>query len=64
MLLISTFYPGSCGLERLSRPTVDTQTQTDRIRWPILLYNLLFDTEGGFKDSVHENGAPYSVGYS
>ena len=64
LLLISTFYPGSCGLERLSRPTVDTQTQTDPTVGQFILNNVLFDTGGGFKDSVHENGAPYSVGYS
>ena len=64
MPLISTFYPGSCGLERLSRPTVNTQTQTDPTVGQFILNNVLFDTGGGFKDSVHENGAPYSVGYS
>ena len=43
---------------------VGIQMQPDRICCPIVLNNLLFDTGGGFKDSVHENGAPYSVGYS
>ena len=58
LLLISTFYPGSCGLERLSRPTVDTQTQTDPTVGQFILNNVLFDKGGGFTIRLTRLGAP------